>query len=98
MFGNSATFINFISRGIELSPNDIEQFVPLLITFCSLLMLLITTLHDNEFYNDDSGEILYAFFLYAYFSVVSFLVNNFRLICYLCFRFYKVIPNAIFVA
>lgn len=56
LFGNAATYINIISRGIELPPNDIELIIPQCTTFCSLLMLLIATLHDNEFYNDDPSK------------------------------------------
>ncbi len=47
--------MNIISMGMELAPNDIQLIVPLITTFCSLLTLLITTLHDDEFYNDDAS-------------------------------------------
>lgn len=56
MFGSAATYVNIISRGIELPPVDVQVIVPMFTTFCSLLILLITTLHDNEFYNDDSSN------------------------------------------
>ena len=46
-----------ISRGMDLAPGDIQVIVPMITTFCSLLMLLITTLHDTEFYRDDSGKL-----------------------------------------
>lgn len=63
IFGSPASYVNMISRGIELQPNDVQEIVPLLTSFCSLLMLLITTLHDNEFYNDDSGKSIYDLFI-----------------------------------
>lgn len=73
IFGNSATYVNIISRGIELSPNDVQKIVPLFTTFCSLLMLLIATLHDNEFYNDDPSKnySIFIFISYAIFSSLS---------------------------
>lgn len=57
MFGNAATYVNIISRGIDLPAVDVQVIVPMFTTFCSLLTLLITTLHDNEFYNDDPSNV-----------------------------------------
>lgn len=57
IFGNAATYVNIISRGIDLPAVDVQVIVPMFTTFCSLLTLLITTLHDNEFYNDDPSNV-----------------------------------------
>jgi ubiquitin-protein ligase E3 C len=37
-----------------MSPEDSDRIVPLLAVFCSLFSLLIATLHDSEFYDDDN--------------------------------------------
>ncbi|XP_014207134.1 ubiquitin-protein ligase E3C [Copidosoma floridanum] len=55
LFGGSTPYIHIISRGIALSTDDTARIVPLLAVFCSLLSLLITTLHDTEFFVEPSG-------------------------------------------
>lgn len=52
LFGPSlvtTSLVTVISRGTNLAPGDFDRVVPLLATFCSLLSLLISTLHDAEF-------------------------------------------------
>lgn len=49
--GTAATpLLQIISRGITLSAEDTKKIVPLLAVFCSLFSLLIATLHDTEFF------------------------------------------------
>lgn len=55
LFGGSTPYIHIISRGIALSADDTARIVPLLAVFCSLLSLLITTLHDTEFFVEPTG-------------------------------------------
>ncbi|KAI5708771.1 hypothetical protein M8J76_002918 [Diaphorina citri] len=68
VFGTSTTtLLQVISRGAQTNYTETQQIVPLLATFCSLFSLLVTTLHDVEFYssvddtamsvddNDDTG-------------------------------------------
>uniref|UniRef100_A0A1B6EYS1 Ubiquitin-protein ligase E3C n=1 Tax=Cuerna arida TaxID=1464854 RepID=A0A1B6EYS1_9HEMI len=53
LFGSPTPLLNVISRGIAMTEQETERIVPLLATFCSLFSLLVATLHDAEFYNDD---------------------------------------------
>ncbi|XP_071445333.1 ubiquitin-protein ligase E3C [Hetaerina americana] len=46
--------LRLISRGVETSPEETGRIVPLLAVFSTLFTLLIVTLHDGEFYGDDS--------------------------------------------
>lgn len=54
-FGGATSLLSMISRGIALTPEDTKKIVPLLAVFCSLLSLLIATLHDSEFFVEDDG-------------------------------------------
>jgi len=54
LFGGATPLLQIISRGIALSAEDTEKIVPLLAVFCSLFSLLIATLHDTEFFLDQT--------------------------------------------
>ncbi|KAK2578758.1 hypothetical protein KPH14_012282 [Odynerus spinipes] len=58
VFGGAAPLLQVISRGIPLSAEDSRKIVPLLDVFCSLFSLLIATLHDTEFFIQESGQTL----------------------------------------
>ncbi|CAH1772399.1 unnamed protein product [Owenia fusiformis] len=45
-----------LSRGLEISRENLDQIVSLLATFCSLFSHSITTLHDSEFHGDEGGS------------------------------------------
>uniref|UniRef100_A0A8D8U9V2 Ubiquitin-protein ligase E3C n=1 Tax=Cacopsylla melanoneura TaxID=428564 RepID=A0A8D8U9V2_9HEMI len=49
---STTTLLAVISRGSQTNYTETQQIVPLLATFCSLFSLLVTTLHDTEFYAD----------------------------------------------
>lgn len=53
IFGEATPLLNVIARGVQTTPEDSVKIVPLLAVFCSLYTMLIITLHDAEFYNDD---------------------------------------------
>lgn len=57
LFSSSATtpLLQIISRGIALSTDDTNRIVPLLAVFCSLFSLLIATLHDTEFFLEQTA-------------------------------------------
>ncbi|XP_047364383.1 ubiquitin-protein ligase E3C [Vespa velutina] len=57
VFGGAAPLLQVISRGIPLSAEDSKKIVPLLDVFCSLFSLLIATLHDSEFFIQESDQI-----------------------------------------
>lgn len=57
VFGGAAPLLQVISRGIPLSAEDSKKIVPLLDVFCSLFSLLIATLHDSEFFIQESNQI-----------------------------------------
>ncbi|KAF7386370.1 hypothetical protein HZH68_013502 [Vespula germanica] len=57
VFGGAAPLLQVISRGIPLSIEDSKKIVPLLDVFCSLFSLLIATLHDSEFFIQESDQI-----------------------------------------
>ncbi|XP_067007893.2 ubiquitin-protein ligase E3C [Anabrus simplex] len=54
LFGSATPLLQVIARGIPMIPADSERIVPLLAVFCSLFSLLIVTLHDAEFYADET--------------------------------------------
>lgn len=54
VFGPSAPLLQYISQGIPLSSSDQESFLPQLIIFCAFLNHLLPTLHDFEFYGDET--------------------------------------------
>lgn len=56
LFGESTPLLQIMSRGIALSQEETSKIVPLLAVFCSLFSMLITTLHDNEFFSESTSE------------------------------------------
>jgi hypothetical protein len=49
-----------------MSRENSDRIIPLLAVFCSLFSLLIATLHDSEFYNDDNNHAgTYIYFLWG---------------------------------
>lgn len=56
VFGYSTPLIQLIARGSPLSSDETHRVVPLLAVFCALFTLLLTTLHDSEFYGDQPGQ------------------------------------------
>lgn len=56
IFGGAAPLLQVISCGISLSAEDTKKIVPLLDVFCSLFSLLIATLHDSEFFIQESDQ------------------------------------------
>lgn len=54
LFGGATPLLQIISRGIALTAEDTDRIVPLLAVFCSLFSLLIATLHDTEFFLEQS--------------------------------------------
>lgn len=55
--GVATSLLQIISRGIALSTEDTDRIVPLLAVFCSLFSLLIATLHDTEFFLDQTSAV-----------------------------------------
>lgn len=55
LFGSPTPLLNVIARGIAMTEEETERIVPQLATFCSLFSLLIATLHDAEFYNEEDA-------------------------------------------
>ncbi|KYM98999.1 PREDICTED: ubiquitin-protein ligase E3C [Cyphomyrmex costatus] len=53
--GTATSLLQIISRGIALSTEDTDRIVPLLAVFCSLFSLLIATLHDTEFFLEQTS-------------------------------------------
>jgi ubiquitin-protein ligase E3 C len=79
LFGSSDTsLIALLSRGVNLSPAEIQRIVPLLDVFCSLFSHLLVTLDDREFFND-SGSINGA--MPFKLSEVVDLASNLRDVC-----------------
>lgn len=54
LFGSATPLLHIVSRGLPLTSDDSARIVPLLAVFCSLFSLLLITLHDGEFYGDDT--------------------------------------------
>ncbi|XP_072172763.1 ubiquitin-protein ligase E3C-like [Diadema setosum] len=52
--GTHIPLLQTISRGIDLPTSDINRIIPLLSVFCSLFGHLLVSLHDSEFYGEDS--------------------------------------------
>lgn len=68
LFGSPTPLLNVIARGIAMTEQETVRIVPLLATFCSLFSLLITTLHDAEFYNDDDVMGMYGLTVSIHFT------------------------------
>ena len=50
--------LQLISRASVMTMEERNRIVPLLSLFCSLFSHSLLSLHDAEFYEDDSGEML----------------------------------------
>ncbi|XP_045160514.2 ubiquitin-protein ligase E3C-like [Mercenaria mercenaria] len=48
--------IMMLSRGLTMSDKDISKIVPVLATFCSMFSHSLHTLHDADFYGDNTGS------------------------------------------
>lgn len=53
LFGTPNPLLSVIARGLAMSEQDTTRIVPQLATFCCFFSVLISTLHDAEFYNDE---------------------------------------------
>ncbi|KAK3089067.1 hypothetical protein FSP39_000528 [Pinctada imbricata] len=53
--GSNVTLLQTLSRGMPMTPEDIQRIVPLLSVFCSMFSHSLYTLHDADFYGDISG-------------------------------------------
>ena len=53
---SQTALLQSLSRGLELADDDIARIVPLLSVFCSLFSYSMLSLHDAEFYGEDTGE------------------------------------------
>lgn len=50
--GSQITLLQTLSRGLEMSDEDMQRIVPLLSVFCSMFSHSLYTLHDADFYGD----------------------------------------------
>ncbi|XP_061191365.1 ubiquitin-protein ligase E3C-like [Saccostrea echinata] len=50
--GSQITLLQTLSRGLEMSDDDMQRIVPLLSVFCSMFSHSLYTLHDADFYGD----------------------------------------------
>ncbi|XP_064476571.1 ubiquitin-protein ligase E3C-like [Ornithodoros turicata] len=58
VFSNlQAPLLQVLTSGLPPAPGDVENFVPKLTLFCSLLCHLLPTLHDVEFYETESTAV-----------------------------------------
>ena len=48
-----------LCRGLYMSDADIKKIVPVLSTFCSMFSHSLHTLHDADFYGDNTGIYIY---------------------------------------
>ncbi len=54
LLGSSVPLLTVIARGIRLSSSERDAIVPLLAVFTSLFCYLLVTIHDTEFYGEES--------------------------------------------
>lgn len=57
-FRSQITLLQTLSRGLEMSDDDMQRIVPLLSVFCSMFSHSLYTLHDADFYGDMKSRIL----------------------------------------
>jgi len=55
LFGSPTPLLSIISRGLKMSPLERDELAPLLAVFCSLFRYLLVTIHDTEFYGEQSA-------------------------------------------
>ncbi|KFM61319.1 Ubiquitin-protein ligase E3C, partial [Stegodyphus mimosarum] len=53
-FGTTTPLLQIINQGMSFNSSDQEMFLPQLIVFCALLNHLLSTLHDFEFYEQNT--------------------------------------------
>jgi len=56
IYRTETPLILLLSRGLTMSDRDIRRVVPLLSTFCSMFSHSLHTLHDADFYGDETGK------------------------------------------
>lgn len=56
IMGCATPLVQLIARGSPLSDDETRRVVHLLAVFCSMFTLFLTTLHDSEFYGEQSGN------------------------------------------
>lgn len=52
LYRSQITLLQTLSRGLEMSDEDMQRIVPLLSVFCSMFSHSLYTLHDADFYGD----------------------------------------------
>ena len=55
VYRTETPLIMMLSRGLTMSEKDIDKIVPVLATFCSMFSHSLHTLHDADFYEDNTG-------------------------------------------
>lgn len=51
-YRTETTLLQTLSRGLQMSEEDINRIVPMLSVFCSMFSHSLYTLHDADFYGE----------------------------------------------